>query len=203
MFHIVFALRSSTAFSVARCYYELSKAIGIAVRYEERWVGEMKCWLELLWTTFFPGTLLICNYCPCLNFICRWTSLFVLKEVSQMLHLWFLILECILFTWWINWDRSLKVLEHSVHTISFSFLCTDLICVSNICFCFAAKLHSLQGNFLLSKWTFLICLVKSELSEKAWSQRSHRKSLILSWIALLCFLMTWLLVAVREHLLLL
>lgn len=39
MFHIVFALRSSTAFSVARCYYELSKAIGIAVRYEERRVG--------------------------------------------------------------------------------------------------------------------------------------------------------------------
>ena len=39
MFQIVFALRSSTAFSVARCYYELSKALGIAIRYEERRVG--------------------------------------------------------------------------------------------------------------------------------------------------------------------
>ncbi len=38
MFHVVFALKSSAAFSVAKCYHELSKAIAIAIRYEERYV---------------------------------------------------------------------------------------------------------------------------------------------------------------------
>jgi hypothetical protein len=36
MFHVVFALKSSAVFSVAKCYHELSKAIGIGIRYEER-----------------------------------------------------------------------------------------------------------------------------------------------------------------------
>ena len=36
MFQVVFALRASTAYSVAKCYLQLSKAIGIGIRYEER-----------------------------------------------------------------------------------------------------------------------------------------------------------------------
>jgi diaminopimelate decarboxylase len=36
MFHVVFALKANTDYSVVECFHDLSQKIGVAIKYEER-----------------------------------------------------------------------------------------------------------------------------------------------------------------------
>ena len=36
MFHVVFALKANTDYSVVECFHDLSQQIGVAIKYEER-----------------------------------------------------------------------------------------------------------------------------------------------------------------------
>ena len=86
---------------------------------------------------FLLESCLFMPYKPCLDFMCRWTSLLLWNAVSQILHRTFLILKWTLLTWRTNVDRWLKAFEHSWHTKSFSFLWTDFIWFWRWTFCFA------------------------------------------------------------------
>lgn len=48
MFQVVFALSKNATYSVVKCYYELSKQLAIAIRYEDRRIGYLEKEVKLM-----------------------------------------------------------------------------------------------------------------------------------------------------------